>query len=69
MRQADDFASSQFCHGAAIGHWGFTGTGFWLQTSSSRYVIVLTNRVISGRLSPQTKIFRSEALAFLNNIF
>lgn len=69
LRLGDDVASREFCAGDAMGHWGFTGTGFWLHLPSLRYAIVLTNRVISGRLSSKTQIFRKEALCYLNKLF
>lgn len=66
LRLGDDSASGRFSGGYALGHWGFTGTGFWIHVPSKRYAIVLTNRVISGRVSSKTMSFRAKALAYLN---
>ncbi len=35
---------------AAVGHWGFTGTGFWIDRAEKTYGLLLTNRVVSGRV-------------------
>lgn len=49
----------------AIGHWGFTGTGFWIDPADLSYGILLTNRVISGRLpTPAMKAFRQQAFGY-----
>lgn len=66
LRPGDDKASGRFCGGYALGHWGFTGTGFWVHVPSKRYAIVLTNRVISGRVSSKIMPFRAKALSYLN---
>jgi CubicO group peptidase (beta-lactamase class C family) len=68
LRLGDDSASSVFAGGESLGHWGFTGTGFWLHIPSGRYAIVLTNRVISGRRSAKTQAFRRAALSHLDTI-
>ncbi len=51
---------SEFPFGAkkAIGHYGFVGTSFWINPENNSYVIFLTNRVISGRVSTQIKPLR-----------
>ena len=67
-RKADDPSSRGFGHGHAIGHMGFTGTAFWLIPSDGRYGIVLTNRVISGRVSEAIKIFRAETFSRLDRL-
>lgn len=67
LRPGDDTASGRFCGGYALGHWGFTGTGFWVHVPSKRYAIVLTNRVISGRVSSKIMPFRVKALSYLND--
>lgn len=51
FRRGDDGASTAFGGGAAIGHYGFTGTSLWLTPDSRRYHLLLTNRVIAGRLA------------------
>lgn len=42
----------------AIGHYGFVGTSFWINPADDSYVIFLSNRVISGRVSSQIKPLR-----------
>jgi len=69
LRKGDDSASSQFANGEAMGHWGFTGTGFWVHVPTKRYTIILTNRVISSRRSTQTQAFRKVLLAYMNGLF
>ena len=48
-RQGADASSLPFGGGAAIGHMGFTGVAFWVWPETNEYVILLTNRVVSGR--------------------
>lgn len=45
-------SAQPFGQGQAVGHLGFTGTSFWLIPESKQYGMLLTNRVISGRLAP-----------------
>ena len=45
-----------------MGHMGFTGTSFWLDSSGQSYGILLTNRVISGRSAPWMTNFRSSCM-------
>jgi len=51
--------------GKAMGHMGFTGTAFWVNPSDETYAVLLTNRVISGRVSPLTRPFRRRAFELL----
>lgn len=51
FRRGDDQASREFGEGKAVGHYGFTGTSLWLCPDSYRYHLLLTNRVIAGRLA------------------
>lgn len=63
-RQGNGISASLFGGGKSIGHYGFTGTGFWVTTTDSgladTYCILLTNRVISGRISNRITDFRKE---------
>jgi CubicO group peptidase (beta-lactamase class C family) len=64
-RQGADPSSSPFGAGAAIGHWGFTGVGFWLWPETQEYAMLLTNRVISGRNQPGIAQMRREVFSEL----
>lgn len=44
----------------ALGHLGFTGCAFWLFPEEGSYLIFLTNRVCSGRLSPPFQVLRQK---------
>ncbi|SME91284.1 serine hydrolase domain-containing protein [Pseudobacteriovorax antillogorgiicola] len=68
LRVGDDPSSSPFGNGHAIGHLGFTGTAFWLDWNRQIYGLVLSNRVVSGRVNPRIKTFRKEAFSFLQSI-
>jgi len=66
-RLGSGLSSSVFGAGQAMGHLGFTGTAFWIvppkphasaDLAQSRYGILLTNRVISGRASEDIALFR-----------
>lgn len=66
-RRGDDEASRLFGAGRAIGHYGFTGTAFWLVPETKACVIVLTNRVISGRINPLIRLLRKEIFALADS--
>lgn len=51
FRRGDDATSRLFGEGHSIGHYGFTGTSLWLHPDSHHYSLMLTNRVIAGRLA------------------
>ena len=59
-RQATTPSSLPFGQGAAMGHMGFTGCAFWLWPEIGEYVTLLTNRVISGRTSPEITAMRHD---------
>ncbi len=59
-RQGADPSSLPFGNGSAMGHMGFTGVAFWVCPESGHYAILLTNRVISGRLKPGIAAMRRE---------
>ena len=54
------FASRSFESSKALGHLGFTGCGFWIFPEDSSYLLLLTNRVSSGRLSSSFGSLREE---------
>ena len=60
-RKGQDASSKTFADGRGCGHMGFTGTAFWVDPVTRSYAVVLTNRVISGRVSADIKNFRAEA--------
>jgi len=64
-RQGADPTSLPFGNGAAIGHMGFTGVAFWLWPETREYVMLLTNRVRSGRQNPGIASMRQEIFAEL----
>jgi len=64
-RKGRDESARTFAEGRGCGHMGFTGTAFWVDPKTEAYAIVLTNRVISGRISSLMKSFRSEAFGAL----
>ncbi len=64
-RQGADPSSLPFGDGAAIGHMGFTGVAFWLCPESGQYAILLTNRVLAGRLRPGIASLRREVFSVL----
>jgi CubicO group peptidase (beta-lactamase class C family) len=57
-RQGADSGSAGFHGGKAIGHLGFTGTGFWIYPETGEYAILLTNRVHGVRLNPAITAMR-----------
>ena len=67
-RQGADPSSSPFGAGAAIGHLGFTGVGFWLWPETQEYAMLLTNRVVSGRNQPGIAQMRREVFSELARI-
>lgn len=67
-RQGSGLSAHTFAGGESMGHLGFTGTAFWVDPKTEKYVVLLTNRVISGRMSPWMAQFRSQSLALLDNI-
>ncbi len=55
QRGAEGVLSSQ---GMLLGHLGFTGTSFWLDTQRGSYSVLLTNRTINARLVPSFNALR-----------
>lgn len=48
-----------------LSHLGFTGTGIWLFPEKNAYIFILTNRVISSRLSSWIHSFRMQLCKLL----
>ena len=67
-RQGADSSSFPFGNGCAIGHMGFTGVAFWVCPESGHYAILLTNRVISGRLKPGIAAMRREVFTIFETL-
>ena len=67
-QQGDGESSRVFGRGMAIGHLGFTGTGFWLVPETGHYGVLLTNRIVSGRLSPWITGFRKACFSAMDQI-
>ena len=65
-RQGADRSASGYAQGKGMGHLGFTGTAFWVDWSEKRFAILLTNRVISGRVNRAIADVRSRVFAALN---
>ncbi len=66
MDRGDGRSAAPFANGQSMGHLGFTGTAFWLEWSSKKYGIFLTNRVISGRVSPRITEIRRQVFQLLD---
>ncbi|WP_141730729.1 serine hydrolase domain-containing protein [Oligoflexus tunisiensis] len=66
LRRGNGLSAGVFANGNGMGHPGFTGTAFWLEWSSKKYVIFLTNRVISGRVSPRITELRRKVFHLLD---
>jgi len=69
-RQGADPVAAAFGGGKSMGHLGFTGTAFWVTPAThrekpDRYAVILTNRTVSGRISPAIKDFRRVCLELL----
>lgn len=66
LRRGSGTSAVPFHEGKGMGHLGFTGTAFWLHLPSREYVIFLSNRVISGRVSPRMTEVRRSVMESLN---
>jgi CubicO group peptidase (beta-lactamase class C family) len=66
LRRGNGLSASLFAQGNSMGHLGFTGTAFWLEWSSKKYGIFLSNRVISGRVSPRITDLRRRVFQLLD---
>lgn len=53
-------AGSRMEKNSTFGHLGFTGTSFWMETTRAITIILLTNRVHSGRRNERIKAFRPQ---------
>jgi CubicO group peptidase (beta-lactamase class C family) len=68
-RQGSHRHGRGFAQGFGMGHLGFTGTAFFIDHLTGRYVICLTNRVISGREAPWMSDFRFGLFSALEGFF
>jgi len=66
LRRGNGLSAALFANGNGMGHLGFTGTAFWLEWSSKKYGIFLTNRVISGRVSTRMTDLRRRVFQLLD---
>lgn len=66
LRRGNGLSASLFAKGNGMGHLGFTGTAFWLEWSSKKYGIFLSNRVISGRVSARITDLRRRVFQLLD---
>jgi CubicO group peptidase (beta-lactamase class C family) len=66
FRRGNGLSAALFANGNGMGHLGFTGTAFWLEWSSKKYGIFLSNRVISGRVSPRITDIRRKVFQLLD---
>jgi CubicO group peptidase (beta-lactamase class C family) len=67
-RKGRDASAKTFAQGRGCGHLGFTGTAFWVDPLTRGFGIILTNRVISGRISTAIKDMRAQAFSGLWDI-
>lgn len=68
LRQGDDEVARAFCQGLTLGHYGFTGTAFWIEPNSTKFVVLLTNRVHFGYFSKGIAACRREIFTLANQI-
>jgi CubicO group peptidase (beta-lactamase class C family) len=52
-----------------VGHWGFTGTGFWFNPVSQNYLVLLTNRTYRYRVTPMIREFRAAVVDAAGALF
>lgn len=52
FRMGNGISSETFAEGRSIGHLGFTGTSFYIEPESKKFVVFLSNRVINQRVNP-----------------
>ena len=55
---AVDSAAGRYFSPASLGHLGFTGTSFWMDTDRAVRVLLLTNRVHPSRYNTRIRAFR-----------
>lgn len=66
--QGNGESAKVFAQGQSIGHLGFTGTAFWYDPQSHYYGILLTNRVIKGRVSHKITQLRTAVFKFYEQL-
>jgi CubicO group peptidase (beta-lactamase class C family) len=52
-----------------VGHWGFTGTGFWFNPVSGNFLVLLTNRTYRYRVTPMIREFRAAVVDAAGPLF
>jgi CubicO group peptidase (beta-lactamase class C family) len=66
LRRGHGLSAAVFADGQSMGHLGFTGTAFWLEWSTQKYAIFLSNRVVSGRVSTRMTELRKKVFQLLD---
>ena len=69
LQPGDDGFLAEFLGGKSVGHWGFTGTGFWVHPATLNFIVLLTNRTINFRLTPLIREFRERVFQRVNLLF
>lgn len=69
FRRGNGQSAELFAGGRGMGHLGFVGTAFWMDLTSRRYAVFLSNRVISGRVNPRITTVRREVFGKINELF
>lgn len=59
-------SSKCYASGKAIGHLGFTGTGFWIDPEAKSFAVVLCNKTVFRRKNSRITQFRRECFSFLD---
>lgn len=63
-------SGAHFGQHRAVGHWGFTGTGVWLDLAKGVYGLLFTNRIMSGRVPGQEiRQYRADVYEIFGNAF
>jgi len=65
LRVGDDPATSPFAAGKSLGHYGFSGTSFWINPQSNSYYLLLTNRTRYARIDPRIRELRQEVASLV----
>lgn len=68
FHQGAGYSSEVFMGGGTIGHLGFTGTSLWIDPRSLKFGLLLTNRVVAGRLASWINEFRHQVYSLFNQI-
>lgn len=68
FRKGDDYGSKIFFDSSSLGHYGFTGTSIWIEPNKFKYGILLTNRIVSGRKTPEIREYRKNCYQYFNEV-